>query len=106
MTPQERFKLRGEFDAKASLWRQNFLRQNEATVRTDTASRWQLWLQGAALPHIATWTSVEDTRRNHKTGNLWWCGGNPPHQATFVFEAGLHLHEQHVRGDSEPSASG
>ena len=85
----ERSELRAAFDEEASRWRQEFEdRDDEAGERKDLASRWQQYSETAQDHYSATLTTVDNPKRNHTVGNLWWNKGLPPSQATLALKRG------------------
>ena len=82
----ERSEVRATFDKEARRWRQEFEdRDDEAGERKDLASRWQQYSE-TAQDHSATLTNVDNPKRRHTVGNLWWNKGSPPHQATLALK--------------------
>ena len=78
-------------DEKASRWRQEFEdHDDEVGERKDVASRWQQY-SGTDQKHMfrsATLTKVDNPKRKHTVGNLWWNNSSPPRQATLAMERG------------------
>ena len=87
----ERSEVQAAFDEKASRWRQEFEdRDDEAGERKDLASRWQQYSETAQkhMLRSATLTKVDNPKRKHTVGNLWWNNSSPPRQATLALERG------------------
>ena len=84
----ERSEVQAALDEKASRWRQEFEdRDDEVGERKDLASRWQQYSE-TAQDHSATLTNVDNPKRRHTVGNLWWNKGSPPHHATVALKRG------------------
>ena len=80
--------VRAMFDAGASRWRQEFEeRDDEAGECKDLARRWQQTVKEHKF-HSATLTKVNNPKRKHTAGNLWWNNGSPPRQATLALKRG------------------
>ena len=77
----ERSEFRAMFDKKASRWRKELEdRDDDAGERNDLASLWQQYSE-TAQKHMfrsATLTKVDNPKRKHTVGNLWWNKGSPP----------------------------
>ena len=63
-------------------------RDNEAGERKDLTSRWQQYSDETAQDHSATLTNVDNPKRRHTVGNLWWNKGSSPRQATLALKRG------------------
>ena len=87
----QRSDVRAAFDEEARRWRKELQdRDDEAGQRKDLASRWQQYSE-TAQEHMfrsATLTKVDNPKRKHTLGNLWWNKGSPPRQATLALKRG------------------
>ena len=105
----ERSGVRATFDKEARRWRQALeYRNDEAGERKDLASRWQQYSETeTAQYHSATLTNVDNPKRKHTVGNLWWNKGWPPRQATLALRRGVtHMNVLFTNLSQHPLAVG